>query len=143
MQTALDEKDVLNYIKSGKSVVTIQSETGKHFTYKFIKPKRSLNDPNFTGPYWIKLLNGSDNYHDYTYIGYMNEHARFVHGGEKSNVGADAISVKALSWVLRNLGKLENKVQVFHEGRCGRCGRKLTEPESLKTGIGPHCRTIA
>ena len=26
-----------------------------------------------------------------------------------------------------------------HEGRCGRCGRALTVPESIDTGFGPHC----
>ena len=30
-------------------------------------------------------------------------------------------------------------VQVWHEGRCGKCGRKLTVPESLTSGLGPEC----
>ena len=29
---------------------------------------------------------------------------------------------------------------VYHMGRCMRCGRDLTEPESIKSGLGPYCR---
>jgi hypothetical protein len=28
---------------------------------------------------------------------------------------------------------------VHHEGRCGRCGRTLTVPESIESGFGPEC----
>ena len=28
---------------------------------------------------------------------------------------------------------------VHHEGKCGKCGRPLTVPESVKTGLGPIC----
>jgi hypothetical protein len=29
-----------------------------------------------------------------------------------------------------------------HAGKCGRCGRKLTVPQSIETGIGPECASI-
>jgi hypothetical protein len=32
-----------------------------------------------------------------------------------------------------------NGCEVYHEGRCGRCNRKLTVPESIETGLGPEC----
>lgn len=32
-----------------------------------------------------------------------------------------------------------SRLQVWHEGRCGRCGRKLTVPSSIETGLGPEC----
>jgi hypothetical protein len=28
---------------------------------------------------------------------------------------------------------------VFHQGKCGRCGKPLTTPESVERGIGPEC----
>ena len=31
------------------------------------------------------------------------------------------------------------KADGWHEGRCGRCGRKLTVPESIEAGYGPEC----
>jgi hypothetical protein len=30
-------------------------------------------------------------------------------------------------------------VVIWHEGRCGRCGRRLTVPESIESGYGPEC----
>jgi hypothetical protein len=29
--------------------------------------------------------------------------------------------------------------EVWHEGKCGKCGRALTVPSSILTGIGPEC----
>lgn len=30
-------------------------------------------------------------------------------------------------------------VEIWHEGKCGRCGRQLTVPESIESGFGPEC----
>lgn len=34
------------------------------------------------------------------------------------------------------------RIEVWHEGRCGRCARRLTVPESILIGIGPECAEI-
>jgi hypothetical protein len=39
---------------------------------------------------------------------------------------------------LRAKIKMPN-LEIWHEGRCGRCGRKLTVPESIHNGYGPEC----
>jgi hypothetical protein len=31
------------------------------------------------------------------------------------------------------------ELAVYHEGRCGACGRRLTTPESISSGLGPVC----
>jgi hypothetical protein len=33
----------------------------------------------------------------------------------------------------------EVDLEVWHEGRCGACGRRLTVPESIERGLGPEC----
>lgn len=35
-----------------------------------------------------------------------------------------------------------DRVEVWHEGSCGRCGRKLTVPSSIETGLGPECAEL-
>jgi hypothetical protein len=35
--------------------------------------------------------------------------------------------------------ELPGGYKIHHEGRCGKCGRLLTVPESVETGIGPEC----
>lgn len=87
--------------------------------------------------------------------------------GKKSRVGEDAPSVKGIAWFIRHLSRLIalrveldgadmfrkpeveksisnvegtlNKLLYYHEGRCGKCARKLTVPESIINGIGPKC----
>jgi hypothetical protein len=62
--------------------------------------------------------------------------------GKKSRIGPDAPSAKAFAWLFPKLAagaKLDDLVELYHEGRCGRCGRTLTVPESVATGFGPNC----
>jgi hypothetical protein len=33
---------------------------------------------------------------------------------------------------------LPEQTKVYHEAKCARCGR-LTVPESIESGFGPHC----
>jgi len=46
----------------------------------------------------------------------------------------------AFAFFMAKMNKL-NKIGLnfFHEGKCGKCGRKLTTPESIKNGFGPTC----
>jgi hypothetical protein len=32
-------------------------------------------------------------------------------------------------------------MELWHEGRCGKCGRALTVPESIESGLGPVCES--
>lgn len=59
----------------------------------------------------------------------------------KAKVSPKAESVR---WFLRFLdvlqtGSLPEALTFQHSGRCGRCGRKLTVPSSIQTGLGPEC----
>jgi hypothetical protein len=67
--------------------------------------------------------------------------AKFIHT-KNSRVSKDAPSAKAFSWLHAAIDSgvdLTDKVEVRHAGKCGHCGRKLTVPESVDTGIGPDC----
>jgi len=46
------------------------------------------------------------------------------------------------AWLWRQITEtkdLPEKAQVWHEGRCGACNRKLTVPDSISAGLGPKC----
>ena len=52
------------------------------------------------------------------------------------------MSYKAFSWVHARLSSnmnLPESVVIHHENRCGRCGKRLTVPESIESGYGPEC----
>lgn len=123
-----------DYILGGKGIITVVSvKTGRRFTYKFQTPADDA-------PIFVSVLSGPDNINDYMYMGMIWKRSKFVIT-KKSKVGATAPCAVAFSWVFRAImaGKLPEAVEVYHEGTCGRCGRKLTVPSSIITGLGPVC----
>lgn len=42
-------------------------------------------------------------------------------------------------WNSFKFGKQAKNLTFLHEGACGKCGRPLTTPESIQSGIGPVC----
>ena len=124
----------LNYIKAGKAIFTVKNEeTGNRFTYKVKKAKGK-------DIWFVFVLNGPDNYTNYAYMGSIFDST--FKRTKKSKVGEDAISFKAFSWLHKRLSagaELPKSVVVHHEGRCGRCGKRLTVPGSIESGYGPEC----
>ena len=131
MEGKLNGSDIKNYVFAGKSIFTILNTFTKiRFTYKIKKPKNG-------GVFFVSVLTGSDNTNDYRYIGFI-KNGVFVHGN-KSTISADSISVKAFMWFNKNIDTLPAIIEVYHKGHCGKCGKLLTTPESIKVGIGPFC----
>lgn len=116
---------------TGPAIFTLVSrKTGARFTYRVQKGGEGK-------PWWVRVLTGPDNTSDYTYAGFIPEDAttKFITG--KKGMDSKAPCVIALRWFLKNPG--HPGVEFYHEGRCGRCGRPLTVPESIEAGYGPTC----
>ena len=128
-------ESVEKFAKAGNATLTLVSKkTGARFTYKIRKP-------DMQKPFWfVSLMTGTDNNNDFSYLGQIFQNSNFGHG-KKSKIGSDAPSNKGFEyfWNYVNHKRLPENVEVWHEGRCGRCGRKLTVPESIETGFGPEC----
>ena len=58
----------------------------------------------------------------------------------KSKVSQEAPSFIGFDFCFKALsaGSMRG-FEIWHEGKCGRCGRKLTVPESIACGFGPEC----
>jgi len=126
----LKNTDALKFIFAGKSIVTfLNTKTGNRFTFK----TKSAKDSNM---FFVSVLNGPENW---AYIGTCIE-GKFRHG-RKSNISVDAQSVKVFDFVLAKLvlGTLPEFVEVWHEGHCGKCGKRLTVTSSIENGLGPEC----
>jgi len=122
------------FVFAGNSTFTVRSEkTGTRFTFKVRQPKPET-------PHFVSLLSGPDNENDFCFLGSVFRDGTFRRS-VKSHVGETAPSMIAAKWVCERLAKgAELKgCEIWHEGRCGRCGRKLTVPESIESGIGPEC----
>jgi hypothetical protein len=87
-------------------------------------------------------MNGSDNESSFEYLGNIRVNGSFDHG-RKTRISKDAPSAKAFNWfwnmVQADRSDLFDKAEIWHEGSCGRCGRKLTVPKSISSGFGPEC----
>lgn len=91
---------------------------------------------------------GGNMYFVYTYVDGKSVYAGFIGGkkreytytqGKKGVLSENEIEIKALMYVLKNAHKLPDNVEVLHVGKCSRCGRKLTNPDSINIGVGPEC----
>lgn len=133
-----DAPSAVAFMLAGNATVTLRStSTGARYTYRV----RAAQDGAVS---FVALLGGQDNESDYRYLGYIRHGvsgAMYFHGGRKAKVGFDAPSAKAFAWSYGRLakGEMPQGLEVWHEGCCGRCGRKLTVPESIASGFGPEC----
>lgn len=118
------------YCLAGNAIVTIRSiSTGCRYTYKI------TSSEGISSVYFVKLLTGPENTSNYQYIGTVfNDGFRIT---SKSAFLMTAPGVRAFKWFSENWE--DERAEVWHEGVCGRCGRRLTVPESIASGIGPTC----
>ncbi len=133
----LENSKSLKFIFAGKSIVTfLNTKTNNRFTFKV----KVAKDSNL---FFVSVLTSPD---VYTYIGTCVE-GNFK-WGKKSVISKDAQSVKVFEYVINKLksddysitlNNLPNFIEVWHEGFCGKCGKRLTVPQSIETGLGPEC----
>ena len=144
MGNQLTEAPVIRtFMTAGDATFTLVStKTSNRFTYKVEAPSEDNGTIRF-----VKVLNGPDNTRDYAYIGTIRpvmgnwDGACFQHGGMKAKASIEAPSVVAFNWFTQALRADKiTQIEFWHEGKCGKCGRKLTDPVSISLGMGPTCR---
>jgi hypothetical protein len=138
---------VLAFMFAGKAVFTLRSlRSGNRYTYKVsTAPEREQDKGKGGKPaFFVAVLSGPDNTNDFTYIGMLRDGKFFTTRASKMNM--DSLPVKTFNWALtsfnKNVRAFPQDLEVWHTGRCGRCGRELTVPESVATGFGPECTAI-
>ncbi len=135
--------------------LTLVSALGKRYTFGIRAGDRD-------GYWFVDGLIGPDNDADYLYLGAISATRRDRHfdvfTGAESVVDGYGFrrrtepgqSVYALTpnqqasvwgWLWSRVlnGHMPDNVEVWHEGRCGRCGRTLTVESSIASGLGPVC----
>jgi hypothetical protein len=139
-------QEALAFILGGNSTVTVVSgKTGARYTFKV----RMAENKEL---YFVSLLTGADNEGDFSYMGIMSKQQvgsrndgstmMTFRTTAKSKLTEESTPVKAFRYVTNALlyqQQMPANVEVWHEGKCGRCGRKLTVPTSISSGFGPEC----
>jgi len=144
---------ITRFVTAGKATWTLRNtESGNRVTYKAeCKTDRRTGetDRNF---FFVSIMTGSDNETHFTYAGTMRrlDDGRVFFNPDKGNqstgrpakfAGTDK-RLKGLTWLFGRIAtgrELPSNMEVWHEGVCGRCSRKLTVPASISTGLGPVC----
>jgi hypothetical protein len=137
----LDNAIALDFIFAGNSLFTVLNKsTGNRFTFKVKAAKKTEEDKNDI--HFVRVLTSPEHYE---FIGTTFD-KKYSHS-KKTRITAEAQSVRVFTWLVTQLinGTLPESVEIWHEGRCGKCGRVLTVPNSIEWGIGPECakRTLS
>lgn len=128
-------ESIRRYIYGGKGIVTLLSPSGEHHTYMFKKP---LNEDVF--PNDILFVYAVHEQSKLFYIG-MIEQGKF-RLTRASRFLNDTPIVRGVRYIMRMMTEpnLVTPMELYHEGMCSVCGRPLTNPKSIKIGVGPKCR---
>jgi hypothetical protein len=140
-----DPELVKKYVLAGHATITLVSmKTRNRFTYEINETLPDDAGKLGAVSHFVSLLVNPDNEHGFKYFGHVfRRDGNFV-VGKKSKISADAPGVKAFAWFFEKVVVMRQDpaslgLEVWHEGRCAKCGRKLTVPESVERGIGPEC----
>lgn len=131
MTQITDRQDQINFLLAGKAKFTLHNtRTGNHFSYTSSKSKFKRS--------WYFYHKGLARGNDHFILSVVHTEDQVNLYRNPSHLQAS----KVLYWYLDLL--FNNKpippfVHLLHLGYCGKCGRELTDPESIKRGIGPVC----
>ena len=119
---------------------TIHSgKTGEHRTFRISTQNEKAEFA--PGKRIVALLTGPDNESDYTGFAFIDDQGIHVWSKKRDEGLWDQYAEMLWSLALDASFSpwAERGYRLMMEGRCVRCNRKLTEPESILTGIGPVC----
>lgn len=145
------------FVLAGHAIFTV--DNGEvHYTYRVVKVTGKAQGvyakPGAVYPpsYYASVRTGAAE-DAYTYLGALRtergEGYPEVALTRSSHYRHTDLAVRVLCWALRVIwadghwhgAALPERYRIQHEGRCGKCGRSLTNPESIASGIGPVCAT--
>lgn len=142
--------DAKRLLFAGNCRFTVVSKrTGTRYTYKVVSAKPNPKYPHSRG-WFASLLTGPDNGSDYSYVGMLNAREGDVPSlrvTQAARLPAEAPPVAGLNWLLDVVRAADaarwERVEVWHEDTCARCGRALTDPASIARRLGPKCAGYA
>jgi hypothetical protein len=138
------------FVLAGDALFTIEMPAGSNpddrgrTHYTWLVQHVEANE-RFGESYFAKLLTGPENTRDYTYVGRLDPFTGQVKTTQKSQQWEGTYPLRLLNRILARVwagdhGAYEQHgFKTRHEGKCGRCGRTLTVPESIESGFGPEC----
>lgn len=129
---------IKRFIFAGNSYFTVVNEKTKNkLTFHVTKPKEN-------SPWFIWATNKKGKYCFLGTIFQRTEGIKYYWGWKKGRFTEDSIINKSFEYLLKKMltDSLPKSLTFYHDGKCGRCGRRLTDPKSIKRGFGPYCFSL-
>ena len=126
--------ETIAYINGKHATFTISSlDKRKHFTYK----RWDKNGRRYIS--YLTRASRKKRRRKYTYLGILTQDMDLYPTHKSPDIDEPVFKVlnRALTWL--RVGKMPPDGHIEHSDVCCMCGRELTDPESLDTGIGPVC----
>jgi hypothetical protein len=131
------------FLLAGNAVFTVTNPKGDHYTFRVRRVESEW--PQGSGrmgvSYFVNVkVSGQDRL--YAYIGLLNPTTGTVKTTQKSMYVPGSKEYDVASWACQAVigcKMVPAGYHIEHAGRCGKCGRQLTDPQSIERGIGPEC----
>lgn len=131
-----DPRVIWNYIYAGNGVMTLESPSGKSHTYVFQKPRNRNTFPEDVR-FVYALHEGSQLF----YVGMIEADSFRLTQNSRFLYDTEIVRGARYIWNMAH-HTTDGRMKLYHEGVCGRCGRKLTTENSRKVGIGRKCQKL-
>ena len=136
----IKQSDAISFMLAGKAEFVLHS-TKTNEDFKFLITRRESNSNKEEYVYFVNIVLAREK----IYAGHIRfdtntEEFIFTQGNKGQSSPKDR-NVRTLMYVLNKLIRYESidTLRVYHVGKCGRCSKRLTTPESILTGLGPTC----
>jgi hypothetical protein len=119
------------FLFSGNATFTVSNPNGEHYTFR-------IRQPDENAPFFLNWL---DNEARYSHLGILQREGGILLTRESKARRGDKV-YKVAAWAIaitQHDKPLREGCTIKHAVKCGKCGRKLTTPESIERGIGPEC----
>lgn len=116
----------------GGNLTVLSKASKKEFTYRIARSE--FKDK------WYTQVYVETQYLQFRHLGVFKEGGIF-----KAGQAVTTPAALGASWLLKhceqgNYGLINAQAEVYHTGSCLKCGKELTDSESIKAGLGPICR---
>jgi len=142
-----------DFILAGKAIFTltvshefaVKHDCKDHYTFRVVRKAASEKWPE---AYFVNVLMGPDNTRSYAPLGKLDPQTGLVSITKNSKFNDSSWPVKMVRRIFACVWELDGSkpenitvagFELNHAGRCGRCGRLLTTPTSIKIGLGSIC----
>jgi len=125
-------------VLAGRSALTLfNPSTGQYVKIKVQRGKDQYGEPN--NFYFLRMALLDDGEKGYHYVGaYRSDTNVFIPSKKKDTTTRELKIANFLLQAIHNPQSIST-LEIQHAGECCRCGRTLTHPESIQTGLGPEC----